>query len=179
LPEERGPSPLFWTLKEGRTKVGFTVHVLDQGEDTGDIVSRGELSFLPGTPGLDILTQCAQAAAPQLVRALRGLLDGDLVRTPQGKGTRQPRPEFRDGCIDTTKSAEQVFVFAGGCAASYSVFAEIAGDRFFIKRAISYDPNATLGLEFVLTGDRLILRCNPGVVELELKEEGAIFSAEY
>lgn len=181
LPDERGPSPLFWSLREGRAEVDFTVHVLDAGEDTGDIVSIGHMKFPPGTPGLEVLTACARIAAPQLLRALRGLLDGDLVRTPQpkGGGHRRPRPAFKDGRIDAGKSAEAVFIFAGGCAASFSIFAEVANDRFFIRRAVSYDMSANLGFEYVLTGDRLILRCNPGIVELELKEEGALFSAEY
>jgi methionyl-tRNA formyltransferase len=181
LPEERGPSPLFWALREGKTQLDFTVHMLDAGEDTGDIISAGAVPFRPGTPGLDILTGCARAAAPQLVRALRGLLEGDLVRTPQSKSSaaRRSRPTFRDGRIDATKSAEAVFTFAGGCAATYSIFVEVAGDRFFIRRAISYDPEAALAFEYALTGDRLLLRCNPGIVELELKEQGALFSAEY
>lgn len=181
LPEERGPSPLFWALREGKTKLDFTVHVLDAGEDTGDIISAGAITFAPGTPGLEILDACARAAAPHVLRALRGMIDGDLVRTSQSKSAaaRRSRPTFRDGRIDATKSAEAVFTFAGGCAATYSVFVEVANDRFFIRRAISFDPAGTLAFEYALTGDRLLLRCNPGIVELELKEEGALFSAEY
>jgi methionyl-tRNA formyltransferase len=181
LPEERGPSPLFWALREGRTKIDFTIHVLDEGEDSGDVVSTGELAFESGTDGEDILTACAEAAAPQLVRAVRALLDGDLVRMPQrseNKG-RCPRPGFRDGLIDVERSALEVFTFVGGCARTHSIFAECGGDRFFVKKAESYDLEAKLGFEFVLTGDRLLLRCNPGVVELILKEGGALFSAEY
>ena len=33
--------------------------------------------------------------------------------------------------------------------------------------------------EYVVSGNTLLLRCVDGVVELELKPEGAIFSAEY
>jgi methionyl-tRNA formyltransferase len=181
LPGERGPAPLFWALKLGRTAIGWTIHVVDPGEDSGDVVAEGELSFEPGTDGQQILRRCAEAAVPYLLRAVRGLLEGDLVRMPQDRvrARRCPRPDFRDGMIDADRPAEQVYVFVGGCAASYSVFAECGGDRFFIKRPISYDANTTLPFEYLLTGDRLILRCNPGVVELELKEEGALFTAEY
>lgn len=181
LPAERGPSPLFWALKAGRTTVGYSLHVLNEREDAGDIVAEGELSFLPGTDGQEILKMCAEAAAPLVVRGLRGMLAGDLVRVPQrreGVG-RAPRPKFRDGKIEVDRSAEAVFTFVGGCAKSYSLFAECGGDRFFIRRAVSFDSEGRLDFEYALMGDRLLLRCAPGVVELELKEEGALFSAEY
>ncbi len=38
---------------------------------------------------------------------------------------------------------------------------------------------ARLPSEYVVSGDALLLRCADGVVELELKPEGAIFSATY
>jgi methionyl-tRNA formyltransferase len=181
LPEERGAAPLFWALKLGRTAIGWTIHVVDEGEDSGDVVAAGELAFERGTDGQQILRRCAEAAVPALIKSVRGLIDGDLIRTPQAqeRARRCPRPDFRDGRIDPDRPAEEVFTFVGGCAASYSVFAECGGDRFFIKRPLSFDPNATLAFEYVLTGDRLLLRCNPGMVELELKEEGAIFTATY
>lgn len=181
LPQERGPAPLFWALREGRTKLGFTIHVLDEGEDTGDVVASGEYEIEPGVEGSSVLVRCAHAAAPQLVRAVRSALAGDLVRIPQPKlGARRcPRPSFRDGRIDPHRPAWEVFTFAGGCAKAYSLFVEIAGDRFYIARARSYDEKARLPAEYALSGDILLLRCQPGVVELELKREGALFSAVY
>jgi methionyl-tRNA formyltransferase len=181
LPEERGPSPLFWALKAGRTKLGFAIHVLDEGEDTGDVVARGEYEIEPGTEGSIALVRCAFAAAPHLVRVTRGLLVGELVRIPQPKigASRCPRPTFRDGRIWPDRPARDVFTFAGGCASAYSLFVEIAGDRFFVAKARSWDDRATLPAEYYLSGNILLLACQPGVVELELKPEGALFSAEY
>lgn len=181
LPEERGAAPLYWALKAGRTQIHWTIHVLDEGEDSGDVVTRGEIAFEPGTPGQDILSLVASAAAPHLVRALRAMMAGDLVRQPQGstEEPRKRRPKFSDGRLDPRRSAVEVFTFVAGCAETYSLWAECAGDRFFIRRALGFDPEAQPEFEWFLSGDRLLLRCQPGVVELELKEHGAIFSAEY
>lgn len=181
LPAERGPSPVFWAMKAGRTKLTYTVHLVDQGEDSGDVVATGELAFEPGLDIELVHTRCARVAAPLLLRAVRGLLQGELVRTPQAKEGRGrcPRPGFRDGLIDPTLSAEAVYTFVGGCARVHSLFAEHGGDRFFLREAVSYDPAATLPFEYMLTGDRMVVRCNPGVVELVLKEQGALFTAEY
>ena len=180
LPNERGPSPLFWALKAGMMRHDYTIHVLDEGEDTGDIVATGSFDSAIGMTMTDIYQRCAESAAHQLIRTTRGLLAGDLVRTPQPRrGQRKPRPDFTDCRNDSELPAESVFHFVTACAAQYSVWAECAGDRFFIERAVSYDPRAGLDYDFVLAGDRLILRCRPGTVELSLKPEGVIFSAEY
>lgn len=181
LPEERGPAPLFWALAEGQSEITVTVHVLDAGEDSGDVVSTTEVPIEPGVTGHELLLHLANAATPHVLRAVRGLLAGDLVRHPQPTTTalRRYRPHFRDGRLDPTKSARAVYTFVAALADRYSLFAECGGDRFFIQRAVSYDEDARCEFEFVLTGDRLILRCEPGVVELELKEDGALFTAEY
>lgn len=181
LPAERGPAPVYWALKAGRTHFGWTVHRLDPGEDSGEVVAVGELSVEPGTTGHSIHERLAEAGAPALVAATRALLDGTLVSTPQTSvGARRcPRPTLADRRIDQGQSAEAVYVFVSGCAPSHRLWAEVAGDRFFVAQAIGYDPEARLDYDFVLLGDRLLLRCQPGVVELELTRDGAIFSAEY
>ncbi len=181
LPQERGAAPLFWALKAGRTQLGWTIHLLDKGEDSGDIIYQGEIETLPGTPGTEILSQLALAAAPFLLRAVRDLSSGQIIRFPQNHNNagRYRRPKFRDGAIDPSRPAHEVYTFVAACAPTYSLFVEVAGDRFFIQNAQSYDPTAHMDYDYVLTGDRLLLRCNPGVVELTLREEGALFSAEH
>ncbi|MBI4816286.1 MAG: hypothetical protein HY791_08510 [Deltaproteobacteria bacterium] len=181
LPQERGPAPLFWALKRGHRELGFAVHILDKGEDSGDVVAAGTYATPIGWDGQDILERCAVTAAPFLIRALRDLLEGEIVRIKQdeSRASRCPRPNLEDGKIDVTLSAEQVFNFVAGCARHYVVFARCAGDTFFVSEATSYDLEAKLSYDFVLSGDRLILRTNPGVVELILKPDGAHFTSEY
>src|SRR4029450_2388359 len=57
LPAYRAPAPLFWQLRAGETRTGVTVHRIDAGVDTGDIVSQRDLA-LPdglGRDGLEAL----------------------------------------------------------------------------------------------------------------------------
>lgn len=181
LPNERGPAPLFWALKEGRTRFEWTLHMLDAGEDSGDIVQAGTVAAPSGERGLSILAAMATEAVPALIRAARSALDGDLVRTPQREPSRprRPRPRFRDGRIDASQSAEAIYTFVAGCAGRYPLFVESAGDRFFVADALSFDASATLAFDYALTGDRLLLRCQPGIVELVLKKDGALFAPDY
>lgn len=181
LPSERGPAPVYWALRAGRTRFGWTVHQLDAHEDSGPIVTAGEVEAPRGIDGQALHRQLSEAGTPALIEAVQALLEGRLIATPQtteGSG-RCPRPTLADRRLDQTRSAAEVYTFAAGCAASYRLWAEVAGDRFFVARALSYDETASLGYDFVLLNDRLLLGCQPGVVELELAADGAVFSAEY
>ena len=43
VPEYRGGPPVFWELADGRDRVGFTVHRIDAGIDTGPVLAEGEV----------------------------------------------------------------------------------------------------------------------------------------
>ena len=45
LPYNRGADPNFWSFIEGTPK-GVTIHYLDEGVDTGDIIIQKEISFI-------------------------------------------------------------------------------------------------------------------------------------
>ncbi|MGI6455390.1 MAG: formyltransferase family protein [bacterium] len=40
LPNYRGPNPLFWTMFNQECESGMTVHYINKGEDTGDILRQ-------------------------------------------------------------------------------------------------------------------------------------------
>jgi hypothetical protein len=43
VPEYRGGPPVFWELADGRERVGFTIHRIDAGIDTGPVLAEGEV----------------------------------------------------------------------------------------------------------------------------------------
>ncbi len=58
LPEYRGPNPDFWQYYDKEINPGVTVHYIDKGEDTGDIICQERVHIPIGTKSperLDIL----------------------------------------------------------------------------------------------------------------------------
>ena len=53
LPYNRGADPNFWSFIEGTPK-GVTIHYLDQGVDTGDIIIQKEIKFV--SPDVETLS---------------------------------------------------------------------------------------------------------------------------
>jgi len=83
LPAYRGRDPLVDQLIAGEKRTGVTLHFIDEGVDTGDIVSQVEIPFPESIsqPGAERLT--ARAGAQLLLDALRLL--PNLPRRPQEK----------------------------------------------------------------------------------------------
>ncbi len=47
LPNYRGPQPLFWHYYFMEPQIGATIHYLDEGEDTGDIIKQKSMPIPP------------------------------------------------------------------------------------------------------------------------------------
>lgn len=97
VPDYRGGPPVFWELADGRDRVGFTVHRVDTGIDTGPVLAQGEvpISFRP------TLAATLKATIPALheasLEALETVLQGDLEGRPQPNGGRhRTTPTLRD-----------------------------------------------------------------------------------
>jgi hypothetical protein len=98
VPEYRGGPPVFWELRDGRDTVGFTIHRIDAGIDTGPVLAAGEVPI----ERRRTLAATLAATIPRLheasLDALELLLDaGDLTGTPQPRaGRHRTTPTLRD-----------------------------------------------------------------------------------
>jgi hypothetical protein len=98
VPEYRGGPPVFWELVDGREAVGYTVHLIDAGIDTGPVLARGELPIVRRRT----LRETLDATLPRLheasLDALERVLERrDLAGTPQqARGRVRTTPTLRD-----------------------------------------------------------------------------------
>jgi len=84
LPEYRGMDVVEWALLKGeRDQLGCTVHFMDQGLDTGDILRVEKIRVIPG----DTLTRLRGRIESRMPEAIVGAaidyLEGKRPRTPQ------------------------------------------------------------------------------------------------
>lgn len=180
LPEQRGPAPIFWALRRGES-LGCTIHRLTAEEDAGEIVHEIPIQVPDGAVYGTILRTMAQEIRAPLIRAVRDMLRGELVCSPQpSHGVhRDPMPRFRDGRLNPDRNVHELFRFVSACAPRYSLYVESAKDRYFIAAALGVHENLRIPGEYLLDGDRLLWTCEGGVLELLLKPDGALFSADF
>jgi len=142
LPDGRGPEPLFWAFRWRLEETGVTVHLVDEGWDTGPIVAQqtiriatdATVSSLEGELGRigGILTRNVLVAACQGPLAMR-------LQTPNS-GRYAPNPGTRDLSIDTAWSASSAFRFLRAVIPDYGpVTATIlaTGQRCMISGVIA------------------------------------------
>ncbi len=71
LPRHRGTAPLVWAIVEGDAVTGLTIHHLDEGVDTGDIVAQYPMPIHPDDTGYQLhmkMANLVRAAAAELLR---------------------------------------------------------------------------------------------------------------
>ncbi len=83
LPDYRGAAPIQWVVMNGEKKTGATIMFMDEGCDTGDIISQREIELAPDETGGSLHDKLAVLGAELLVETLPSVIDGTAVRTPQ------------------------------------------------------------------------------------------------
>ena len=85
LPDYRGPNPYFWMYYDCVNKGGVTVHRINEGEDTGDIIVQEEFDICFGE---DILTLQRRVINKLGIKLL--LRSIELLGTEDFEGIKQP-----------------------------------------------------------------------------------------
>jgi hypothetical protein len=98
VPGYRGGPPVFWELADGRDTVGFTVHRIDAGIDTGPVLATGEVRIARRTTLAETLASTLPALHDASLDALESVLaSGRLEGAPQQTGGRaRTTPTLRD-----------------------------------------------------------------------------------
>ena len=91
VPAYRGGPPVFWELADGLEAVGFTVHRIDAGVDTGPVLATGEVPILRRRTLADTLAATIPALHEASLDALERVLHSHSL-----DGTKQePSGGFR------------------------------------------------------------------------------------
>jgi folate-dependent phosphoribosylglycinamide formyltransferase PurN len=83
LPKYRGPWPYYWVIKNGEKKSGVSIHFIDEGIDTGDIIMQREFSVLPNDTENTLITRSIEIGAPLLARSVESVIAGTAHRRVQ------------------------------------------------------------------------------------------------
>ena len=80
LPKYRGMSPQHWPIALGETETGVTVHLIDEGVDTGNILCQERINLTPHTYIHELQKKLLVAYQTIMVDAVGKLLRGDRGR---------------------------------------------------------------------------------------------------
>jgi len=157
LPKLTGFSPVLWALLSGESHTGLTVHRMDEGLDTGDILIQHSLPIGPTDTGTELVLRTMDLIPRALQEALEALESGTAVWRPQDKAERTyfHKRSARDSLIDWNWQAEDLERFVRALSEPYPrAFTFYRGERIEVLEAHISDARygGTIGRVIVQEG---------------------------
>jgi len=91
LPKYRGAVPIFWTYYFFDLDAGITVHYIDKGEDTGDIILQKDVKVDLGERYYELRSKFENVGAEAILEALSKIESNNVLRIKQPKESPTPR----------------------------------------------------------------------------------------
>lgn len=173
LPDNRGPDPLFWAFQRGDTATGATIHLMDEGFDSGPIVAQQRIPITLGMSEAALERECATIGAQLLAQAVAELaaVSARLMPQDDGRQTTYPWPSAEDYVITPERSAAWAWGFARGLARRAQpirIVLDGGETAFTVREAIDFSTNGSLETAWQLDDDLLRLQCSPGVLRAQV-----------
>lgn len=110
LPQNRGRHPLIWALALGLPKTASTFFMMDEGADTGDIISQQEIVIDCEDTADSLYHKVLEAAKHQVLAFTEKFAEGTVVRVPQKaeEGNTWRKRGRLDGQIDWRMSGTAI-----------------------------------------------------------------------
>lgn len=119
LPKYRGAAPIQWALINGEEETGVTIMLLDETEDTGDIIVQRHVRIDPQENAAMLSNRLACTAATVLIEVLEtSPRNAPPPRTPQNhdQATHAPKLTKESGRINWEASAVEICNLVRGTA---------------------------------------------------------------
>ena len=83
LPQYRGSAPIQWAILNGDKKTGVSIMYLDEGMDSGDIISQEEVEIGEDETTGELWNRLSTIGARMLTEVVKNIDSGKIERTPQ------------------------------------------------------------------------------------------------
>ncbi len=170
LPKYRGAVPIPAAIAAGDTRTGVSLMVMDEGIDTGAVIST-ELAEIEGSDTTESLGQrLAELGAAQAPRAIPLWANGALPATPQATaGASLTRPLAKsDGWIDWSRPAIEIERHVRAMWPWPRAWTTVDGAPLQVHRAgvVEIDGGGGAPGSVIPTRKKLIVTCGQGALEI-------------
>ena len=138
LPKYRGAAPINWALIRGEAKTGVTIMLMDEGMDTGDILTLEETMIEPMETFGKLNNRLADMGARLLLATIDVVMSGNSTRRPQDASlaTYAPRLTKKDGLIRWDADVHQVVNLIRGLSPAPCAYTFYKGKMLKIFSAV-------------------------------------------
>jgi methionyl-tRNA formyltransferase len=178
LPKYRGAAPINWCIIDGEEKTGVTIMQMNEGLDTGDILTVKEVPIDKKETAGTLFDKLSVAGAELIVDTLPKLANGEVtpIQQDDSKSSYAKLMHKSLGKVDWTKSAVSIERLVRGLNSWPSAFTSFNGKtvKLWSCDIVSdTDNKGEAGTIVNVTKDYFDVACGEGVLRvLELQLEG-------
>lgn len=183
LPRYRGASPIQSAILNCEKITGTTIMLMDEGMDTGDILSQKEAQISDTDNFETMHDKLADLSADLLIETLEKYLNKEIVPQKQddSKATLCKILEREDGQIDWSKTVEQIDCQIRAFTPWPGAFTFIKDKRIKILEHKKSNERINPG-EIIIIGEKIIFGAKDGAIEvikLQLEGKKAMTAGEF
>lgn len=158
LPRWRGAAPIQAALLAGDSQTGVTIMKMDQGVDTGAIISQSAIPIEDEDTGGSLSEKLSRLGADLLIETLPRYISGELRPQPQNEGeaTYAPMLKKEDGLLDFTRPADELARRVRAFSPWPGAFMDFDGAMLKIHRAHAEAGEASAGRRLIYRGQAAV-----------------------
>jgi methionyl-tRNA formyltransferase len=152
LPRYRGAAPIQRAVMDGNRETGVTIMQLDEGMDTGPMLSVVRMPIADDDTAATVFERMAPLGAKALLDTLEQLEAGTASATPQddSQASHAAMLSKADGAVDWSREARLVSAHMRGVDPWPGAFSELEGERIKLFSPVvtegSGEPGAIIGV---------------------------------
>jgi methionyl-tRNA formyltransferase len=137
LPKYRGAATTWYIIANGETEGGVTIHFIDEGMDTGDIIAQDRFELTKFDTLKSYMRKAEEMENILLARCIKKLDEGNLLGYVQDEDLASEYHEKRtwlDSRFDPSQSLSDLYNFIRACDPErFPAFFDLDGERVGVK----------------------------------------------
>jgi methionyl-tRNA formyltransferase len=169
LPKGRGQGPSTWPIVYGDKETGQTIHYLDEGIDSGDIIAQRAIPIEPDDTSATLGAKLEALGFELFTETWPLIASGEAPHTPQdhSQATYTVAARREHARIDWGKSAVEISNLCRAFTAGLGAWARFGGKRLYVWKAEPYAGSLTLdpqqpGQLLAITGEGIVVQAGDG-----------------
>jgi len=169
LPKGRGQGPSTWPIVYGDEETGQTIHYLDEGIDSGDIIAQRVMPIEPDDTSATLGAKLEDLGFELFIETWPLIASGKAPRTPQdhSQATYTVAARREHARINWTKTAVEISNLCRAFTAGLGAWARLGGKRLYIWEAEPYIGDLKLdtkkpGHILAITGNGIVVQAGDG-----------------
>ena len=178
LPHNRGRHPIIWALALGLSETGSTFFFMDEGTDSGDILSQEKISILPQDNAGSLYQKVTNTALGQIAKFIPMLKTGNFERLKQNHSESNywRKRGIEDGKIDWRMDAQRIHNLVRSLSKPYlGAHFSYRGKTFKVWESSIVEEKFALNIEpgkvIQKSSSQMIVKCGTGALSLSSFDE--------